>query len=118
MNTPNGSAAAAPLPRSLCTMPSCAGLAMPYVPFQQENPKQYAQDQALSAGTLFPGPEPALPPEDGEQHPAGHPHGPASGPGVRGAGAWIYLDTHLQDTEALALFRQYTAMEKAGPCGL
>lgn len=25
----------------------------------------------------------------------------------------IYLDTHPQDTEALALFRQYTAMEKA-----
>ena len=56
MNTPTGSACPLPhCPDHYGTMPSCAGLAVPYVPFQQENAKQYAQDQALSAGTLFPG---------------------------------------------------------------
>ena len=25
------------------TLPSCAGLAVPYVPFQQNNPQKYAQ---------------------------------------------------------------------------
>ena len=28
---------------------------MPYVPFQQNNPQKYAQTEALSNGTLFPG---------------------------------------------------------------
>ena len=37
------------------TLPSCAGLAVPYVPFQQNNPQKYAQSEALSNGTLFPG---------------------------------------------------------------
>ena len=37
------------------TLPSCAGLAVPYVPFQKNNPQKYAQSEALSNGTLFPG---------------------------------------------------------------
>ena len=37
------------------TMPECAPLAVPYVPFQQTNPKRYSQQDALNNGTLFPG---------------------------------------------------------------
>ena len=37
------------------TLPSCAGLAVPYVPFQQDAPQKYSQSEALSNGTLFPG---------------------------------------------------------------
>ena len=36
-------------------MPECAPLAVPYVPFQQTNPKRYSQQDALNNGTLFPG---------------------------------------------------------------
>ena len=37
------------------TLPACAPLAVPYVPFQQKNPKRYSQQDALANGTLFPG---------------------------------------------------------------
>ena len=37
------------------TMPSCAPLAVPYVPFQQKGAKKYSQTDALNNGTLFPG---------------------------------------------------------------
>ena len=36
-------------------LPACAPLAVPYVPFQQKNPKRYPQQEALATGTLFPG---------------------------------------------------------------
>ena len=34
---------------------SCAPLAFPYVPVQCDNPARYSQQDALQAGTLFPG---------------------------------------------------------------
>ena len=37
------------------TLPECAPLAVPYVPFQPNNPKRYSQQEALANGTLFPG---------------------------------------------------------------
>ena len=37
------------------TLPQCAPLAVPYVPFQQNSPNRYTQQQALASGTLFPG---------------------------------------------------------------
>ena len=37
------------------TLPECAPLAVPYVPFQQNSPKRYEQMDALSNGTLYPG---------------------------------------------------------------
>ena len=46
---------AASCPDNSGTLPSCAGLAVPYVPFQQDKPQKYAQSEALSNGTLFPG---------------------------------------------------------------
>ena len=37
------------------TLPSCAPLAVPYVPFQQNGSQTYSQQDALANGTLFPG---------------------------------------------------------------
>ena len=37
------------------TLPACAPLANPYVPFQNDNPERYAAGRALMKGTLFPG---------------------------------------------------------------
>ena len=39
----------------LGVLPELAPLANPYVPFQQENPKQYTAKRGLIRGTLFPG---------------------------------------------------------------
>ena len=37
------------------TLPSCAPLAAPFVPFQQQGAKKYNPQEALANGTLFPG---------------------------------------------------------------
>ena len=37
------------------TLPSCGGLAVSLVPFQQRGAKKYSQQDALVNGTLFPG---------------------------------------------------------------
>ena len=37
------------------TLPACAPLANPYVPFQGQNPERYTAGRALMKGTLFPG---------------------------------------------------------------
>ena len=114
MNTPNGIACPLPhCPDHYGTMPSCAGLAVPYVPFQQENPKQYAQDQALSAGTLFPGLNLPFHLKTENSTLPDTPMAQLQALEFVVLELGIYLDTHPQDTEALALFRQYTAMEKA-----
>ena len=42
-------------PDNCGSMPGCAPLAVPYVPFQQTDPKRYERMEALSEGTLFPG---------------------------------------------------------------
>ena len=41
-------------PEKYGVLPACAGLAVPYVPFQQEDPPKYSQSDALRNGTLFP----------------------------------------------------------------
>ena len=56
MNKETCSAAgSASCPDYFGTLPSCAGLAVPYVPFQQNGSQKYSQGDALSNGTLFPG---------------------------------------------------------------
>lgn len=99
-------------PVSYGTMPSCAGMAVPYVPFQQKNAKQYLQNEALSNGTLFPGLNLPF-----------HLNVPGS---TLPDGALVdlqalefvvlelglYLDTHPDDMEAFSLYKQYAAMEK------
>ena len=54
-----GSAPGCPIPERCPdgsgTLPECAPLAVPYVPFQQTGSKRYTQQEALNNGTLFPG---------------------------------------------------------------
>ena len=113
MNHEHGSTPAPGCPDHYGTLPACAGLAVPYVPFQQDNPKKYNQTEALSNGTLFPGLNlPFHLKVEGSALP--------SGPMVELQALEFvvlelgtYLDTHPDDAEAFALFRQYAAMEKA-----
>ena len=94
------------------TLPSCAPLAVPYVPFQQNGSQTYSQQDALANGTLFPGLN--LPFQI---------NAVAATPAQTGAlelqalsfvltELGLYLDTHQGDAEAFALYHQYAAMEK------
>lgn len=92
------------------TLPPCAGLAVPYVPFQQTGSEKYNQTDALSNGTLFPAlnlpfhlkveggalpdtPMTELQALDFVLMELGH-----------------YLDTHPDDAEAFELFQQYSTL--------
>ncbi len=100
-------------PDSNGTLPSCAGLAVPYVPFQQNNPQKYAQTEALSNGTLFPGLNlPFHLAVDGSTLPA-TPLAELQALEFVVLELGIYLDTHKDDAEAFNLFKQFSAMEKA-----
>lgn len=95
-------------------LPSCAPLATPYVPFQQEGSKKYSHNEALANGTLFPGLN--LPFHIKEN----------SSPMPNNAAAelqalefvitelGLYLDTHKNDAEAFELYKQYVSLAKEG----
>lgn len=104
---------AASCPDSNGTLPSCAGLAVPYVPFQQNNPQKYAQSEALSNGTLFPGLNlPFRLAVEGSALPA-TPLAELQALEFVVLELNLYLDTHKDDAEAFQLFKQFSAMEKA-----
>ena len=96
------------------TLPECAPLAVPYVPFQQTGSKKFNHNAALNHGTLFPGLD----------LPFRNKATPANA--VQGAlnelqalefvlvELGLYLDTHQDDEEAFALFQEYAALEKEG----
>lgn len=95
------------------TLPSCAGLAVPYVPFQQNNPQKYAQTEALSNGTLFPGLNlPFRLAVEGSTLPA-TPLAELQALEFVVLELGTYLDTHPNDKEAFAMFQQYTALERS-----
>ena len=95
------------------TMPSCAPLAAGYVPVQQTGSPRYSQGEALSSGTLYPGlnlpfhlkvqgstvPESALSELQALEFV------------ILELGT--YLDTHPDDGEAFALFKQYVEMDQS-----
>ena len=116
MNIENG--ISCPMPSTSCpdnngTMPVCAGLAVPYVPFQQENPKKYNQSEALSNGTLFPGLNlPFHLKVEGSSLPA-TPLAELQALEFMLLELGLYLDTHPDDVEAFALFKRYSDIEKA-----
>lgn len=92
-------------------LPECAPLAVPYVPFQQTGATRYDQNDALNYGTLFPGLN--LP-----FHVKDRARGIAPGHLAELQAMefvlmelGIYLDTHQEDSEAFALYKQYTAAE-------
>ncbi len=98
------------------TLPPCAPLAVPYVPFQQQGSRKYDQANALANGTVFPSlnlpfhlkvDAPDLPSNLSTQL-------QALLFVVTELG--LYLDTHKNDAEAFQLFQQYTKMAKEAKC--
>ena len=97
-------------PDSSGTLPSCAGLAVPYVPFQQNNPQKYSQSEALSNGTLFPGLNlPFRLAVEGSTLP-NTPMAELQALEFVVLELGIYLDTNMDDAEAFKLFQQFSAM--------
>ena len=114
MNTETGSSCPiTSCPDTHGSMPSCAGLAVPYVPFQQNGSKKYSQSEALSNGTLFPGLNlPFHLKTEGSALPS-NPLVELQALEFVVLELGTYLDTHPDDMEAFDLFKQYAAMEKA-----
>lgn len=94
-------------------MPSCAPMAVPYVPFQQENAAKYGSQEALSQGTLYPALNlPFYLKKNGVEIAKTHlTELQALCFVVHELG--LYLDTHPDDKEAFALFQKYAAMEQS-----
>lgn len=96
------------------TLPSCAPLAVPYVPFQQEGASVYQRDNALAQGTLFPGLNlPFHLKPNGDPVPQ-TPLSELQALNFVILELGLYLDTHQDDAEAFALFQQYAALEREG----
>ena len=94
------------------TMPSCAPLAVPYVPFQQSGAKRYEQMEALSNGTLYPGLNLPFRAKATAADVAETPLTQLQALEFVVLELALYLDTHPSDGEAFSLFQKYTAMEQ------
>lgn len=96
------------------TMPSCAPLAVPYVPFQQTASTRYSQQEALNNGTLFPSLNLPFHLKDQAANVVDGPLAELQALEFVLVELGQYLDTHPEDTEAFELYRQYAQMEQEG----
>ena len=91
-------------------LPSEAPLANPYVPFQQENPPVYDARKGMVRGTLYPGLDlPFMGMVNKKEKPV-TPITELQALGFAVQELALYLDTHRDDKEALALYRTYQQM--------
>ena len=101
-------------PEGCGTLPECAPLSVPFVPFQQEGEKKYGKTDALAQGTLFPGLNlPFHLQIKGEPVPK-TPLSELQALSFVLTELGLYLDTHPEDKEAFQLFQKYAALEKEG----
>ena len=94
------------------TLPECAPLAVPYVPFQQTGSKRYSQQDALNNGTLFPGLNLPFHLKPDAANVVNGPLAELQALEFVLVELGLYLDTHQGDGEAFELYKQYAAMEK------
>ncbi len=95
-------------------LPAKAPLANPYVPFQKENPGQYEPRMGLVRGTIYPGLDL---PFMGMVNRCAQPVTPKTELQTLGFVVQelaLYLDTHPDDTDALAQYRKYQKMYHDG----
>ena len=109
--TPGGSCGA-----GTGTLPgSCAPLAFPYIPMQEQNPPRFGRAEALQAGTLFPGLD--LPFKAAIQAKTKLANTAlvelmALDFAIKELN--LYLDTHADDQEVLQLYWSYIKLAKEG----
>ena len=91
-------------------LPALAPLAVPFVPFQYENPEQYEPRKALVRGTLFPGLElPFMGMVNKNEKPV-TPSTELQTMAFAIQELALYLDTHRDDVEALEIYQAYQRM--------
>ena len=91
-----------------------APLANPYVPFQLEDPPKYEPRKGLIRGTLFPGLDlPFMGMVNSKERPV-TPLSELQALSFAIQELALYLDTHRDDNEALALYRSYQKMYDDG----
>jgi len=89
------------------TLPSCAPLAVGFIPFQQENPPMYKVNEALTKGTLFPGLDlPWFNVSNTSNPYEGTPLGELMALSFAIKELNLYLDTHKDDYEALDMLKK------------
>ena len=94
---------------------SCAPLAFPYIPMQEQNPPRFGRAEALQAGTLFPGLD--LPFKAAIQAKTKLANTAlvelmALDFAIKELN--LYLDTHADDQEVLQLYWSYIKLAKEG----
>lgn len=98
------------------TLPgACASLVFPYVAMQGANPDRYNQNEALAAGTLFPGLRMPFFKETQARMNCSNTalcELMALDFAINELG--LYLDTHSDDMEALQLYTNYVTLAKEG----
>ena len=96
------------------TLPPCAPLAVPYVPFQQPGSQTYSQQDALASGTLFPGLNLPFQINTAAATPAQTGSLELQALNFVLTELGLYLDTHPEDKEAFDLFREYGRLAREG----
>lgn len=95
-------------------LPAMAPLANPYVPFQSENPPRYEARKGLVRGTLFPGLDLPFMGMINKNEKEVTPLTELQALGFAIQELALYLDTHRDDREALALYRSYQELYQKG----
>ena len=97
------------------SLPGCAPLANPYVPFQMADPPKYEAGKALIRGTLFPGLDlPFLNMVNKTNPYAGTPLGELMALDFVAKELNLYLDTHPDDKEAFRYLQEVLKLIKEG----
>lgn len=89
------------------TLPSCAPLANPYVPFQSSNPEVYSAPKGMVRGTMYPGLDLPFKGMVNEKEKAATPLHQLQSLAFAIQELGLYLDTHSDDKDAVDLFNQY-----------
>ena len=89
----------------------CAPLAAAFIPFQEENPPKYSNDEALTRGTLFPGLDLPFMNVANKNNPYAGTHlGDLMAVDFVLRELNLYLDTHQEDKEAFEMLKSVIAL--------
>ena len=88
-------------------LPACAPLAVPFVPFQQQNPQVYTAGKGFVRGTLFPGLDLPFQNQINQNEKTATLSSQLQAMSFAIDELGLYLDTHRDHADAVALFNQY-----------
>lgn len=95
-------------------LPSCAPLAVPFVPFQEENAPKYEAEAGIVRGTLFPGLDLPFLGMQNRDTLVSTPLHELQALHFAIQELTLYLDTHRDDADALELLRAYQDLYQRG----